>query len=307
MTFVGMDPAEVQGVAARLQGQGEALRRIMSHVDALVSHASHVWPGHESERFRTAWYAGHRRSLENAAHELSSRVAWLHEQVGQQEESSGAGGGSTGLFHGWLGGGETDGVRSVSALDDLATLGKMAAPVLGPLGLLGMIGANRNLTGRYTGAYGRFLKAVENGPASRFFSPGAFRYKQVLNGFNHPNGPLSTLEGIKTLGAAGKFFGVVAAADDGVRTAEAIRSGDANGAVTSGSQTIADGMKMVKNPAVYLGGVLISTANEIGTDAASADFSSEGFRMVWDYSKQHPLDVVEEFGKSIPSVLGRVL
>lgn len=91
MTFVGMDPQEVQRVADGLRARGQELEGLVDQVDASVQHAGAVWPGPDSDAFRDAWFDLHRTALLSAATETLTRAAWLSAQVTEQREVSGPG------------------------------------------------------------------------------------------------------------------------------------------------------------------------------------------------------------------------
>ena len=293
MTFVGMDPHEVERLADGLHRQGTELLGLITQVDGLVSHAISVWPGPDSELFHGDWHSTHRHALLAAAEEAAARAAWLRQQIGDQLEISGVGD-AVGSLHG-------DGVTPLSLLDDINAVGGYVNQFLGPLGLLTVLGSNAALTGRYGAAYERFLRLSQRAGVSSGF----FRYKAGLNGLFSVNGPGERLARARPLGALGKFFG---GAQFVGHSRDAFDSSlSTNERITAGTNAAADGLKMSKLPPLYLGGVLVSTANKIGESAAQADFSGDGFRMVYNEVKRDPGGAVKEFIKSVPNVLGGVL
>ncbi len=304
MTFYGMDPQEVARISTSLRSQGESLRQAVAAVTALVNQATAVWPGPDSDAFSQRWYNEMRATLENAVDETLERATWLQEQADEQSDVSGVGGESAG--RGVPGSPSLDGVTPVGPFDDVFKLNNLAGLALGPVGLLTMLAANRNLTGAYGARYARFLAAVEKGPRRGMFGKDAFRYKQALGHFGFkPNGPLSHLDNSKWLGKAGRFSGMLQVAEDVDKLVNGPK--DLNSRISIGAETVADSMKMAKHPLVYAAGVSMSSARVFGEQLAVADLSSEGRDMVWNEIKRDPIGSAQTAGKAIWDGLGDIL
>jgi len=87
--FLGMNPDEIDGVAAQFNAKAGELDRVKGELENQVSSTSGNWKGADADTFRNNW-PQFRTQLDNIANALRDLERALRTQATQQRETSGA-------------------------------------------------------------------------------------------------------------------------------------------------------------------------------------------------------------------------
>lgn len=210
-----MDPAAVEGVAARLAAQAALVSGVVSVIDGAVAALGQVWHGDDVAMFAGAWHSAHRPNAQAVATELTGWANQLKGQVSEQEAASG--GSSAGGVAGLL-----QGVAAGAGLSALAAVGLS--------GMRFVDGIMGNDEVRWlTGAEG-VVEGFER--ASLWDAVGKDMSKDAFEDF--ADGKLIPSDTLKMAGRALGFVGVGVGAFD---TYEDIKDGHGGRAVFDGAAT----------------------------------------------------------------------
>jgi len=296
MARIGMDADVVESVGKQLKHQGQSVTSVIRSVDALIDRAGTNWWGAHGRDVVHQWRTVHRPALLRVAGAVDglgqSALNNAHDQRGVSQGSAGAG---TGL---------NPGSGSAGGIDDaLHALGEHTGAVAWA-GLLVGLGSNANLTGRYSRDAIAVRTALSNLSGGRA-TLDDLRYKKWLNGPFTTNGILDTVHkspawkglkgGMSALGTALTIERLVSPSSDWW---------------TRGHATVdlaADQMKTSGPLPVRLGGMALSAANISVEEGRKIDWSTSGLQQTASYIRSNPTVLAEEFGKSVITVLPKVI
>ncbi|MFZ1485065.1 WXG100 family type VII secretion target [Nostocoides sp.] len=283
MSFQGMDVDAVEAVSQRLMRQSKEMRSHIPQLDRLVDEAVDRWDGPGRGAIRSDWLA-RRRDLLAAADAIDTLGRRARDNATKQREASSADGDTASAT--WLAG--AHGFLNHGAWDHLG----VAALVAG-------LGANKNLTGRYSAFSDKVIRTL-------FGSPEAFRYKRILGGVIPVNSILDTfakspfLKVAKGLGVGVSVYQTATTWLDPKHTL--------GEKVVATIDTTADALKLRPGP-WYLGGIALASVNLAIEASLEADFSLEGWEMVagevrkdWTVIPESFLEAVVQVGAELPGV-----
>lgn len=88
MAFTGMNVPQVQAQAKVLQTQSEAIKKITTQIDHLVTELQQAWHGDDSKKFATQWNGQVKGRLTKASTMLHERSTVATTQAKQQSQTS---------------------------------------------------------------------------------------------------------------------------------------------------------------------------------------------------------------------------
>jgi WXG100 family type VII secretion target len=262
--YDGMDVAAVQSAAAHLRGYAGTLDGIIRTIDSIVVQLDGAWTGHDAAAFLNWWQHQHRPALLTAASALDGLgQSAMNNADDQARTSSADAGGSAGSM--------AVGASAMAGIAGLAgTVFDGADGLDGVLDGVNIFTRNASSSGRYTKEWDDVRNA---------FGP-VFDYKQssVLHAA-HDNRVLSSIGDFADTGvgkAAGGVFSAAAFIGIGSSVARAggdLADGSYGQAAMQSSSAVSSGLKMSKNPVLYLAGVNTAIWSQVANEASQVDWS----------------------------------
>lgn len=285
MAKLGMDPAEIDALAGRLDTQVHAIRSVVDTVESLVRRAEVDWHGGSAAQFAATWHGRYRPMLLRAGDSISGLATSARKNVTEQQHVSGAsrvaasgneqaGGASwwpvisqvgavSGTFSAILGIGKTAG-----KWDDVFKAVKETDPKYGGRMLSALSSVERNVSSG--------IKDIvkEAGMTSRQISHLEGSAKKVGN-------ITGQVLDNKLVGRTGDVLGYVSTGVSAAQAAQDFQSGDVTNGIFDSADTVGSAMKNSKIPVVYLGGAAVATWTDVARMAESTE---------WDFKWTSGLD-----------------
>lgn len=264
--MIGADPQILRSLAGKFDGAADELDSVRTSVQVWIDKAE-IWRGMDNRLFAADWQSTGVRSVLDAATALRRSAEILRANANAQESVSAA----------------TGSIAGGSGLFDVG----MFSPSVSPI-------TNQDAD---SPSFGReFLDS-----SRQFFGMGVSRMTTA--------DLVSLLGGIGLKSGHGAALDLALAAPDlidellnpDVSLATSVNSTMAVATDMTGGALFALGAKS-NNPAVMLLGTGFMSVGLAMEAASEADFSPAGLQTTWDYAKQNPGVVVEEFGQATVQV-----
>jgi uncharacterized protein YukE len=256
MPIEGMDVDQLQGLARQIDSDAQTLSRVMAAITGVAGQLVLLWRGAVADAFEQDWRSRSRPALQTAYNTLTDLHTHLVNNINQQTSASAADGGWT-----------------------LDRITGDAGNVLTAVGLAGIALSAVQAVGKDAGLIAKHEPLEPDDPSLLAFLKGDQTVSDVVRspgmkwlydssdvrtaGEVLTSGPVD--KALKVVGVAGIAVGTVKTLDDAYHAADALDQDHYAAAANYFVDGVADGLKTVPNPVIYLAGVDVSLLHQVAT------------------------------------------